>query len=331
MSAARLTLADRARGCLAGLALGDAIGRPAEGMSAQEIQAKWGAIDGFVVDEPAGSDDTEYALLTATTVLRTGTGATREDFARSWIDDVLPQADDFKGGGFSEMAAIENLRRGLRPPLSGDHMHAWSDGLAMRVAPLGIAAAGDPALAARLATADGEVSHSGEGIHAGVAVAVAVATAMTGADADTAFAAALEAIPADSWTARNLVAGAALVRGEPDPAKLAVALYERLAVTDYYWADLAPEAVGLALSAVLHGRGEFRRSMLFAVNLGRDSDTNAAIAGCISGAMSGLAAFPPEWVAGLRPVAGSCLQAMAGLHPLDVADRLAEGLEEAAA
>ena len=134
---------------MAGLAIGDAIGRPVEGLSAAEIQERYGRVTGYLTDTPAGSDDTEYALLTASTILRVGTGATREDFAQSWIDEVLPQADGFAGGGFSEMAAIDNLRRGLRPPLSGDHIHSWSDGLAMRVAPIGIAANGDRALAAR--------------------------------------------------------------------------------------------------------------------------------------------------------------------------------------
>lgn len=319
---------ERARGCMAGLALGDAMGRPVEGLSAAEIQAQWGLITDFVDDEPEGSDDTEYALLTASTVLRVGTGATAQDFAQTWITDVIPQADEFRGGGFSEMAAIDNLRKGIVPPQSGDHIHAWSDGLAMRVAPLGIVANGDIAMATRLAIADGEVSHAGEGIHAGVAVAVAVTAAMAGADAEGAFAAALEAIPSDSWTARNLLLAKHLVDNEDDPAALAVELCSRLALEEYFWADVATEAVALAFGALLHGRGDFARSMTFAVNLGRDADTNAAIAGCIAGAISGVSAVPEKWLSVVQPVKGSCIRTTAGIHPLDVADalrRIAEG------
>lgn len=319
---------DRARGCLAGLALGDAMGRPVEGLSATEIQEKWGLITDFIDDEPEGSDDTEYALLSASTVLRVGTGATADDFAQTWITDVLPQADEFRGGGFSEMAAIDNLRKGVRPPYSGDHIHAWSDGLAMRVAPLGIVANGDVALAARLARADGEVSHAGEGIHAGVAVAVAVTAAMAGADCDDAFAVALDSIPEDSWTYRNLILAKKLVDREDDPGSLAVALCSRLALEEYFWADVATEAVALAFGALLHGRGQFAPSMTFAVNLGRDADTNAAIAGCIAGAISGISSIPAEWLSVVQPVKGSCIRTTAGIHPLDVADalgRIAEG------
>ncbi|MDR6868124.1 ADP-ribosylglycohydrolase [Microbacterium resistens] len=322
------SLQDRARGSLAGLAIGDAIGRPVEGFSAAEIQAAHGRVTGYLDPEPAGSDDTEYALLTAKTVRRAGVGATAEDFAQTWIEDVLPQADDFKGGGFSEMAAIDNLRRGIRPPLSGDNLHGWSDGLAMRVSPLGIVADGDAGIARRLAEADGAVSHTTEGIWAGVVVAVAVTTALTGADADGCYEAGLAAIPEDSWTARNLRDARDLVRSGLDDDALALALHDRLAVVDYFWADLAPEAVGLAMSSVLRAEGRAAESILFAVNMGRDADTTAAIAGCVAGAISGVDALPADWVAGLRPVVGSCIRSMRGIHPLDAADDLVRLVEE---
>ncbi|MET0861984.1 MAG: ADP-ribosylglycohydrolase family protein, partial [Microbacterium sp.] len=118
------------------------------------------------------------------------------------------------------------------------------------------------------------------------------------------------------------------VDADADPQTLSVALYDHLTINPYFWADIATEAVALAFAGLLHGRGEFAKSMLFAVNLGRDSDTNAAIAGCIAGAMSGIASFPKEWVDGLVPVAGDCIRTMAGIHPLDVADQLITLLEE---
>lgn len=329
-SSPEITLRDRARGSLAGLAIGDAIGRPVEGLSALEIQRRYGRVEGYLDDNPAGSDDTEYALLTAKTLHRVGLSATRFDFAQTWRDDVLPQADDFKGGGFSEMAAIDNLRRGIEPPLSGDHVHSWSDGLAMRVAPLGVVANGDAELAAHLATEDGVVSHSGEGVLAGIVVAVAVTTAMAGAGARGCFEAALAAIPSDSWTARNLRDGRDLVDAGLAPDDLAVALHDRLAVVDYFWADIAPEAVGLAMTSVLHGDGAFASSVLFAVNMGRDADTTAAIAGCIAGAISGADSFPPEWLVGLSPVVGSCIRSVAGIHPLDAAEDLVRLIEREA-
>lgn len=317
----------RARGSMAGLAIGDAIGRPVEGLSAAQIQQQHGHITGYLQWPPAGSDDTEYALLTAKTLQRAGLTATSDDFADSWVEYVLPQHEGFSGGGFSEMAAIDNLRRGVRPPLSGDHIHAWSDGLAMRVAPIGIAADGDVATAARLAEADGAVSHAAEGIIGGVAVAVAVTAAMTGATAADAYEQALQAIPADSWTARNLQKGRQLVAEISDHDTLAVALNEALASTDYYWEDLGPEAVALAMAATLVGGASFTDAVLFAVNLGRDADTIAAIAGCITGTITGIDGIPNGWVEALEPVEGSCVRSMAGIHPLTAADELVDLLE----
>src|SRR5262249_4540776 len=118
------------------------------------------------------------------------------------------------------------------------------------------------------------------------------------------------------------------VAAEPDPARLALALYDRLAVTEYFWADIAPEAGGLPFAGLLYGRGDFVKRMLFAVNPGRHSDPKPAIAGGVSGAMTGLSGFPPDWVDGLQPVAGSCLRTMAGIHPLDTADQLVAAFGE---
>lgn len=83
------------------------------------------------------------------------------------------------------------------------------------------------------------------------------------------------------------------------------------------------------MSSLLVGNGDVRESLLYAVNLGRDADTNAAIAGCIAGAISGIDGFPPDWVEALRVVEGSCIRSMAGIHPLDSADSLIALIERA--
>ena len=199
---------DRARGCLLGLAVGDAMGAPVENLTAEAIAARWGPITGFLTDRPSGTDDTEYAAFSALLLLEHGTALTSDHVADAWVTHLAGREGGFPGAGFSELGTIENLRAGLRPPASGRHLHSWSDGLAMRSAVHGVYAAGDPATAARLAAVDGAVSHDGEGVHAGVAVAAAVAVAMTGtATPHDIAAAALAAVPADSWTARSLRAG----------------------------------------------------------------------------------------------------------------------------
>ncbi len=312
-----------------GLAVGDALGQPTEGWTPEAIRARWGYIGGFIGDA-AVSDDTEYTLFSAKVLLEHGYKVTSSHFAEAWLTHIVPSPGPFKGAGFSEMAAIENLRRGLRPPLSGRHYHSWSDGFAMRAAPYGVVCPGRPVAACRLAAEDGVVSHAGEGLYGGLAVAAAVSVAMGGAPLEQIVGSALQAVPSDSWTSREI--RRALDLAEPlDSARDAVQpLHDALAVTYYPWADLAPEAVGLAFGLLAAGRGDFRETVLAAVNLGRDADTVAAIAGAVLGAKVGYSGLPSEWRNKVGEATGRCLGSVRGLNPYTVADELAVLADEAA-
>ncbi|MGZ3098602.1 ADP-ribosylglycohydrolase family protein [Streptomyces sp. H72] len=316
-------LRDRARGALLGLAVGDALGAPAENMKPSEIRARWGRITGYVATVPAGTDDTEYAIFSGLLLARYGSALTPAHVETAWHEWIADREEGpFRGAGFSERGTLENLRRGLAAPISAQHRHAWSDGLAMRAAPYGVFAAGRPAEAARLVAIDGSVSHDGEGIYGGQAVAAGVAAAMAGAPPVAVVASALAVVPDDSWTARCLRrAMTAAHRGER-------AVRSAVVIGGYPWTDLAPEAVALAFGAYAAADGDFTDAVLTAVNMGRDADTTAAVAGALAGATRGCAAIPAEWASAIGPARGSCLPAMAGHHVLDVADLLTRAAEE---
>ncbi|TDD17132.1 ADP-ribosylglycohydrolase family protein [Nonomuraea diastatica] len=327
-----MTLRDRARGCLLGLAAGDALGAPAENLTPSEIRRRWGRLTEI---EGGGTDDTEYAIFAASLLVRHGHALTSEDVAAAYRELILPQAGPMRGAGFSELGTVEALRRGLEPPLTGlVHAHGWSDGLAMRAAPYGIFCPGDPAEAARLVEQDGLVSGAGEGIMGGRAVAGAVAAAMGGAAPDEVVAAALAVIPPDSWTARNIVrvrdvlgrASDADAAGDAAGPGVVEALHEAVVVRHYPWTDVAPEAVALAFAALLAGGGDVEASVTFGVSLGRDADTIGAIAGAVAGAGRGEDGVPRRWAGRIGPVTGKCLPVVAGRHVLDIADELAERL-----
>lgn len=318
----------RARGAMLGLAVGDALGAPAENMKPSQIRRRWGRIEGFVEDDPAGTDDTEYAIFSGLLLAAHGSSLTVAHVEAAWHQWIADRDEGpFRGAGFSERGTLENLRRGLAAPISAQHRHAWSDGLAMRAAPFGVFAAGRPAEAARLVAIDGTVSHDGEGIYGGRAVAAGVATAMVTRSTDAVIAAALSVVPEDSWTARSLrraVGAAQRSRHDPGITRLGTerAVRSAVVVGGYPWTDLAPEAVGLAFGAFAAADGDFRRSVLTAVNMGRDADTTAAVAGALSGALGGTAAIPAAWAAAIGPARGSCLPPMAGYHVLDIAELL---------
>ncbi|WP_433188053.1 ADP-ribosylglycohydrolase family protein [Actinoallomurus sp. CA-150999] len=324
---------DRARGCLLGLAAGDALGRPAENLTPEEITRRWGRLTELEPGPdggPAGTDDTEYAIFAATLLQAHGSALTCEDVVAAYREHVLPIDGPMKGAGFSELGTAQALRQGLLPPLTGRwHQHGWSDGLAMRAAPYGIFAAGDPAEAARLVAVDGAVSHSGEGVHGGRAVAAAVAVAMTGAAPGEVVAAGLAVVPDDSWTARS-VRAAVRIAADPDRHRLAADLHEAVVVRHYPWTDLAPEAVALAFAAYLAGGGDVEESAVTAVSLGRDADTTAAIAGALAGAGRGEGGVPERWARAIGPVRGACLPFVAGRDVREVADALADARETTA-
>ena len=320
----REALGDRARGCLAGLAIGDALGAPTEGKTQAQIRERWGRVTDYVSDDPAGTDDTEYAVFSAQTLLRHGRALTSADVAAAWRADICSQPGRFKGAGFSEMLAIRNLRDGLEPPHSGEHLHAWSDGLAMRVAPFGVVSPGDPAEAARLSDVDGAVSHAGEGLLGGRAVAAAIAVAMTGAAVEDSTRAALDAVPADSWTARAIAEGVEIGGASASVWDALAPLHAALVPAAYPWADLGPEAVGLAFGLLAAARGDFEGAVLGGANVGRDTDTIAAIAGGVVGARVGIGALPRRWVDRIQVTKGLCIHAVADVDLLDLADRLAD-------
>ena len=316
------TLKDRARGAFMGLAVGDALGGPTEGKTREEILSRWGRVTDFLSAHQGGSDDTEYALFCAKLLLRKEDALTSADVAAAWRSEIANIANAYKGAGFSEIIAIQNLLDGLEPPQSGEHLHSWSDGLAMRVTPLGIASAGDPRRAAHLAQVNGSVSNSGEGIYCGQAVAAAVAAAMAGSSITNIVQAAMDVTPADSWASHAIKRGVA-IGSSCENVWSALPLLEKSLVCSYYfWPDVAPEAVGLAFGIIAAARGVFEEAVLGAVNIGRDADTIAAIAGAICGAREGVGVIPERWAKRVTVSRGICISTVKGMNILSVADDL---------
>ena len=103
------------------------------------------------------------------------------------------------------------------------------------------------------------------------------------------------------------------------------AVRSAVVIGGYPWTDLAPEAVALAFGAYAAADGDFVQAVLTAVNMGRDADTTAAVAGALAGATQGEPAIPTEWASAIGPARGSCLPSMAGHHVLDVAELLTPG------
>ncbi|HEY1639292.1 MAG TPA: ADP-ribosylglycohydrolase family protein [Streptosporangiaceae bacterium] len=311
---------DRIYGALIGQAVGDALGAPTEGMSRAEITSRYGWVEDFVSDDPTGTDDTEYAVLSARIILEHGHELTLADVTAAWRDTLVGQAGGFNRGGFSEMAAIKNISEGLVAPQTGSDNHEmWSDGTAMRIAPVGVFCAGDPAEAARLAAIDARVSHARDGIYCAQAIAAAVAVALVESSWEAVIEAGLGAVPPDSWSARTIARAVDIGRRAPDLRAAVDQLYDELSIFCYPWADVAPEATALAFGVLAAARGDYVDAVLGGTNVGRDADTIAAMAGGMAGALHGAQAVPERWRSRINLVRGDCITATAGTDLAELA------------
>lgn len=312
-------LRDKARGALIGLAIGDSFG---DASRTSDNQLAYGVTTDFNKGASWSTDDTEFAMLTAKTLVDCEGQLTSQVVVDAWLENVATQ-DELKRGGASEFEASRNLRKGLRPPLSGLYnSHCHSDGAAMRIAPIGVLCAGDIDRAIQLAETDASISHAREGIWGAQSVAAAVAAAMVNADISEIIEAALRPIPKDSWYAYAFRHAMDIVdRVNGDVLKAWMPLHDELWTS--YKAAVC-EAIPQAFGVLKLSHHAFRDGVTLAGNFGRDADTIGAICGAVLGARYGHTSIDPIWAEKPRFPTGTCLHFTKGLDILQIADQLAD-------
>lgn len=310
-------LLDRATGCLLGLAVGDAFGDLGR---SNDYRLRYGIVT-KLYEGAKSTDDTEFAILTAQTLIDCGGDLTLEHLTASWTKYILGQGGMFDRGGKPLYGAVANLARGMTPPRSGtDNPQNDDDGAAMRIAPIGIICAGDPVRAAELAGIEAQISHARDGIWGAQAVAASVAVALTGATPLEIVESGRRFVPADSWLGRNLDHALSLCQNATIEE-----VWERL--HDDFWNpihSMVAEALPQAYAIFLLSGGDFHKGMFWAGNFGRDADTISAIFGALSGAMHGRSVIPEAWADKVRRPAGVCLKFAAQCDIPQVAAQLVE-------
>ncbi len=309
---------EKSIGALIGLAVGDALGDLGR---SQAHRARYGlATD--LTDDAKSTDDTEFALLTARMLLDCEGQLTPEQVLAAWQRYILDQGGVFDRGGRPLYGAVANLRRGMKPPLSGlDNVGNDDDGAAMRITPIGILCAGDPQQAAAMAEIDAQISHARDGIWAAQAVAASVAVAMVDGSVEEIIQAGLAQIPDDSWLRRAM----ARAMGICDAARSILDAWKPL--HDALWTPThatAAEAIPQAYAIFRLTEGDFRQGLLWACNFGRDADTIAAVVGALTGARHGVGVIPRVWVEKVRKPSGVALKFTANEDVVAIAEALSE-------
>ena len=314
----RELLADKTQGALSGLAIGDSFGDAAR---TPDNQRDYGFITDFHKGDSWSTDDTEFALMVAKTIIDAGGDFTSQDVVNSWLENVATE-DELRRGGVSEVEACNNLRRGIRPPNSGRfNPYHQSDGAAMLIGPIGIYCAADPEKAKYLARVDAEVSHSEEGIWGAQAVAVAVSLAMVDADMDQIWAGVMDCAPKGSWFEETLNRAATIVEHSGGSvAEAWMPLHNDLFSTHR---STVCEALPEVFGCLKLKHDSFKSGLLLACNFGRDADTIGAVAGAVLGARYGAHSIPQHWITKTRYPSGTCLSFTKGIDILEYADKIA--------
>jgi ADP-ribosylglycohydrolase len=272
--------------------------------------------------EPFPTDDTEYALFTAQTLLA-AEDATAETFESAWRDRILPIADQVLTG-FSERAAMDNLRRGLRPPDTGsDNPQHYDDSAAARAVAIGLYCAGDAEEAKHLALFDAQVTNAEDGVYAAQAMAIAVSSLSAGSGLEEALGLARRSFPPDSWIEYGDGIARSCREDSSDAQQLLLLLTTRLINTVYSYGNAAPETVPAAFAIAEFCRGDLHDGVLLANAIPKSADSLPALVGALCGAYQGAGAVNAAWQEQLNTSRGLCLPFLRGVRIEDVARGLA--------
>lgn len=280
---------DRMTGALLGLAVGDALGAPLE--FARPPDARKAVEHGLEMTgggqwEPGEwTDDTAMALCLADSILAHGL-LDLDDVAGRYVAWAGSRPKDI---GMTTRSALEGASSAHDARDRARRLHeaggkTAGNGTVMRAAPIGLMAPSAPA-------ASGHARDDAVLTHFDPAAGAASAALCT----------ALHAV----LTGRDPLAAAGAELG--DHARLQEAVGAVLAHDDAAIADLAggPElgtcwaTLGVSLHA-LEAIDDYERGVAWAISLGGDTDTNAAVVGALLGCRHGVGAIPPRWLESLR-------------------------------
>ena len=280
---------DKVYACWLGKNIGGTMGGPYEGTK------KLLDIDGFCTEAgaPLPNDDLDLQLVWLHAVEKMGIEAIKAPIlGEFWLSFIPPHWNEYGIGK-------ANMRRGLIPPLSGDYDNDWqnSNGAWIRTEIWASLAPACPALAAKFSVEDAKVDHgSGEGSYAAAFVAAMQSAAFGISDLRKCIDIGLSVVPADCRLADSVRFTVECYDKGIDYRETRNLIQQRNADIGDGWFE-APSNVSYAVLGLLYGEGDFKKSMIYAINCGDDTDCTAATVGATLGILGGMKAIPEDWKA----------------------------------
>ena len=264
--------------CLQGLAAGDALGEPIEGLSRSVIGERFGVVDRFL-GPPKITDDTMLSLLVAESILECGK-VNRKALGKRFVEN----RGQLSRLGPSTLSALSRLEE---DPLSTASTGTTNGG-AMRAPPVGLSSRTLNECIEQTVESTLITHGSDAAISAACAVSCAVWKAVESEDMNEVIKAAL--------------IGARKGAGYGTPTEIP-AVDETIELALSLTLDEAVDRIGNGMEAVetvplafkcFYDLKETEDAVTAAVNLGGDTDTLGSITGALSGTFTG--ELPDRWV-----------------------------------
>ena len=283
----RQTVKDKIYACWLGKNIGGTMGTPYEGRTEMQDIQGFKTEPGVVLP----NDDLDLQLVWLKAIENEGPYTLNEQIlGEYWVSFIPPHWNEY---GICK----NNMSVGLIPPLSGNYENIWkhSNGAWIRTEVWACMAPGCPDIAMKYARMDACVDHGdGEGTYAAMFVAAIEAAAFVIHDLRKLIDLGLSKIPADCHMART-------IKVLLDCKDNGVGWKEARQLIVEDCADLgwfqAPANVAFAMLGLLYGEGDFKQSMIYAIDCGDDTDCTGATLGSIFGILNGTAGIPKDWSA----------------------------------
>ena len=282
----REELYDKINACWIGKNIGGTIGAPYEGK--RELLN----VTGFVTEagKPLPNDDLDLQLVWLKALYERGPkNINSKVLGEYWLTYIGPCWNEY---GICKA----NMQDGFLPPMSGSVLNEdWkhSNGAWIRTEVWACCFPAMPETAMRMAFEDASVDHGfGEGTYAAIFVAAMESVAFVNNNINELLEIGLSKIPEGCRVSCSvrLVMDCFEKGMDWKDARNAVVEDSK----DLGWFQ-APANVAFVVLGLLYGGCDFKKSMLYAVNCGDDTDCTAATVGSILGIMYGNEGIPDDW------------------------------------
>ena len=286
MNGPSVSMASRFAGSLLAAACGDCLGAAYEGYSGTDLAEAYydGRFEVGSLTMGDWTDDTAMLVATAQSIAECGR-VDGEDLARRYL--AWFEAGG-RGIGRATYHAMKRLQTGTAWEEAGEHgEYAAGNGVAMRIAPIGLLHAGRLEGLREDVRNCGIITHRNEeALDGAFAVAYAVALAAVGElEPETILLQVLDQLQ-PSRVSDGLSECAHLLEAMEPPLT---------ALPQLSLGGAAFETVPTAFYCFLRRPDSVREALVSSIVAGGDTDTRACIAGALSGAFNGSQRIPPRW------------------------------------